>query len=148
MSIEDSLGTALLAQAAITATVGAIPLNTGGSVPSIAPMQSVEDFKNSFPRIVFLKTADAPVYSDAGPAALRRAEFEIECQGHTIADAETVRSAVNAYLNPSGGFRGALGSNTVNRLFVTDEHDTPHPAIHGEEIGVRAKTMAIEVDYV
>lgn len=139
MSIEDSLGTALLAQAAITSAVASSPA-------AIWPVQPPENQKG-LPRIVYTKTSDMPVYSDAGPSDLRHCTFEIECHGATIADAETLRNAVNTYLNPAAGFLGALGGNKVMRLFITDEHDTLYPSVHADEISVRSKTLEIEMDY-
>lgn len=139
MSIEDSLGTALAAQASITATVTQTTLNNG-----IVPDQQAEG--TAFPRIIYRKTGDVPFYTDAGVSVLSRATFEIECQGTTISDAEAVRTAVKNYLSGLSG-PASLGTNKVNRCFITDDYDTPYPSIHGNETGVRAKTIEIEMDY-
>lgn len=131
-SIEDGLQTYLNTVSAVTNVCGT----------RIAPDQSSQ--KMSFPRIIYMKEHDAPFYSDAGDAGIKRASFSLECQGLTVADAETLRDATKAALD---AFTGTMGSKEVKRCFIEAEYDTIYPAVHGEEQGVKSKTLEIELDY-
>lgn len=144
-AIEDSLGTALKAQSAITSLLATITL-ASGTTPAITPLQGVENFTNQFPRIIYLRTSNTPVYSDAGRAGIATANFTIECQGTTIAAAASVRDAVKTYLDTLIN-NVAVGGNKAHYCFIRDEYDQPYPAIHGEEKGIQAKTLEIEVGY-
>lgn len=140
MSIEDQFQTYLIGQASVTATVSASPIG-------IAPVTAAEGL--AFPRIVFEKTSDVPVYADSGDTGLARARFTIECQSRgvtALADAEAARNAVKSLLSGIGNGT-AFGTNKIHRLFIENDLDVPYPAIHGEEIGVRAKGLEIEMDY-
>lgn len=146
MSIEDSLQADLAADVTVRATVSTDP------VTAIAPLNASE--RLAFPRIILVKESDIPTYSNAGAHALSKARFMIECQSKgqkAIAQIEATRDAVKNHLSGIGN-NASIGSptvsRTINRLFITDEYDTPYPAIHGEELGVMAKTLEIELDYV
>ncbi len=142
MSIEDSFQAYLAAQASVTATISTTP------VTAIAPVTGSEGL--AFPRIIFEKTSDVPVYYAGGKSGLGRARFHIECQARgatALAQAETTRTAVKTLISGIGN-NATVGSSKVQRLFIEDDFDVFYPAIHGEEIGVRAKGLEIEMDYV
>lgn len=141
MSIEDNFQAFLAASAAVTATVASGPV-------AIAPVTASEGL--AFPRIVFWKSNDAPVYYSGGVAGLNRADLTVECQSRgatAIADAEATRDAVKTLLSGIGNST-TMGANKVSRCFITNDYDVPYAAVHGEEIGVRAKALDLELDYV
>lgn len=143
-AIEDSLGTGLKAQSSITTLLAT--LKDAANTPAITPLQGIENFLNAFPRIIYTRQGDAPVYSSAGRSQIAQANFSLECQAKTIGAAAAVRDAVRAYFDTLIN-NATCGGNKVHYCFIRDEYDQPYPAIHGEEKGILAKTIEIEMGY-
>ena len=132
-SVEDNLYTTLVGNSTLTALTST----------RIEPIMNAQG--TAFPRVVYTKTADAPIYASSGPTSLKLATFAIECQARTVSEAENVRDAVKNIIN---GVSGTFGGALMKRSGINNESDIVYPPAGGEETVVVGKVIEIDVYYI
>lgn len=135
-SIEDGLYSYLSGVSAITTIVGS------GSSCRIAPIRMAEGV--AFPRIIFQNTNGQPVYADSGDTGLAQDGFHIECQAQTVTGAGSLRNAVQTALS---GYKGLMGSSKCEACFIVGGGDVDYVPQHGDETGVKAKSLEVEIHW-
>ncbi len=112
--IEADLRTHLLAQASITALIGA----------RLYPQQLPQG--TELPAVTYQRIAGQSLIDHEGAAGIGRARIQLDCWGESYGAAAALADTLRLALS---GYRGAMGSNPATNARVINILDVPEPEL-------------------
>ena len=133
MGLESGLVTYLGARAGLTAIIDT------RIFPQLVPQGA-----NNYPAVTFQTISESNTHSLSGVSGLAMSRLQITCWGRTVLDALRVRDAVVDALD---GYRGLMGSTTVQSCLKLDERDMPATANASPELAA-ARVYGRGIDFM
>lgn len=104
--------------------------------------QAFVDQTDEVPYILFRRSGASEDTSLAGERSLETVQFDVECRGKTLDEAEAISDALAALVD---GFKGTWNGRRIQAAFVTDQNDDYEPLPVGKESPEQIVSVIVRV---